>query len=54
MKNKDYVWLIGLGLFLIHAIVIAEDVRAVIEDPNRANKPGEIFKLAFDFTRYFG
>jgi hypothetical protein len=53
MKKKDYALLIGLGLFIVHAIVIAEDVQAVIEDPNAANKPGEILKLAFDFTRYF-
>jgi hypothetical protein len=54
MKKKDYVWLIGLGLIIIHAIVIAEDVQAVMEDSNTANKPGEVLKLAFDFTRYFG
>ncbi|HEY7415869.1 MAG TPA: hypothetical protein VH593_11800 [Ktedonobacteraceae bacterium] len=53
MKKKDYIWLIGLGLFIVHAMVIAEDIQAVIEDPNKANKPGEVLKLAFDFTRYF-
>lgn len=46
--------LIAFGLFIYHMMVIAEDVQAVIEDPNQANKPGEILKLAFDLTRYLG
>ncbi len=33
---------------------LPDDVWAVVEDPNQANKPGEILKLAFDLTRYFG
>jgi hypothetical protein len=46
--------IIGFGLLVCHILVIAGDVRAVIEDPNQANKPGEILKLAFDLTRYLG
>lgn len=46
--------LIAFGLFLCHMVVIAEDVQAVMEDPNQANKPGEILKLAFDLTKYLG
>ena len=57
MKNQTtgvLLALVGLGLLTYHAWVIADDVRAVIEDPNQANKPGEILKLAFDLTRYLG
>lgn len=39
-------------LFVMHLLIIANDVQAVIEDPNEANKPGEILKLAFDISRY--
>jgi hypothetical protein len=45
---------IALGLLVCHVLVIADDVQVVIQDPNRANKPGEILKLALDLTRYFG
>jgi hypothetical protein len=45
---------IGLLLLIVHAVVIYEDVKVVLEDPNEANKPGEIWKLATDLTRYFG
>lgn len=54
MSTKGWVGLIGLGLALIHLAVIADDIQAVVDDPNEANKPGEILKLAFDITRYFG
>ena len=57
MSKKDLATLasfIGLVLLIMHALTIAEDVQAIIEDPNKANKPGEILKLAVDFTRYFG
>ncbi len=57
MKNQTtgvLLALVGLGLLAYHVWVIADDVRAVIEDPNQANKPGEILKLAFDLTRYLG
>ncbi len=57
MSKKDVATLIafvGILLFVIHALTIANDVQAIIEDPNKANKPGEILKLAVDFTRYFG
>lgn len=57
MKNPStgvLLAVVALGLLAYHAWVIADDVRAVIEDPNQANKPGEILKLAFDLTRYLG
>jgi hypothetical protein len=54
MSNKNLAGLIVVALLFVHALIIAEDVKAVIEDPNQANKPGEILKLAFDVTRYFG
>jgi len=56
MSKKDAVALAGffaVALLVIHALTIAGDVQAIIEDPNQANKPGEILKLAFDVTRYF-
>jgi hypothetical protein len=55
MKNQSngvLLTVIALGLLAYHAWVIADDVQAVIKDPNQANKPGEILKLAFDLTRY--
>ena len=57
MKNQstgNVLAIIALGLLVYHMLVIADDVWAVIEDPNQANKPGEILKLAFDLTRYLG
>jgi hypothetical protein len=57
MSKKDVASLVafvGVVLFVLHALTIADDVQAIIEDPNKANKPGEILKLAVDFTRYFG
>ena len=57
MKNPSTGVLLGavaFGLLVFHTLVIADDVWAIIEDPNQANKPGEILKLAFDLTRYFG
>lgn len=57
MKNPStgvLLAVVALGLLAYHAWVIADDVRVVIEDPNQANKPGEILKLAFDLTRYLG
>jgi hypothetical protein len=48
------VLLIGMLLFVVHSMVIAGDVQAVVEDPNIENKPGEILKLAFDLSRYAG
>jgi hypothetical protein len=44
---------ISFLLLAAHALTIAEDVKAVIEDPNEENKPAEVLKLAFDVTRYF-
>jgi hypothetical protein len=44
--------LIGLFLLVAHAMTIAGDVQAVVEDPNVENKPGEILKLALDLSRY--
>lgn len=55
MKNQSVgsvLAIIGFGLLVYHMLVIAGDVQAIIEDPNQANKPGEILKLAFDLTRY--
>ncbi|MBA2677161.1 MAG: hypothetical protein H0U76_02005 [Ktedonobacteraceae bacterium] len=46
--------MIGLMLLTYHLYVIADDVRVVVQDPNQANKPQEVFKLAVDVTRYFG
>jgi hypothetical protein len=46
--------LLGIIALVAHAIVIADDVLAVVNDPNRANKPGEVLKLAVDVSRYFG
>jgi hypothetical protein len=54
MSKKSLAGLFFGLLMVAHALVIADDVKAVIEDPNQANKPGEILKLAIDFTRYFG
>ena len=57
MSKKDLATLaafVGVFLLVIHALTIADDVQAIIEDPNKANKPTEILKLAVDFTRYFG
>ena len=57
MSKKDAVALAGffaVALLVIHALTIAGDVQVIIEDPNQSNKPGEILKLAFDVTRYFG
>ncbi len=57
MSKKDLAALaafVGILLFVIHALTIADDMQAILEDPNKANKPAEILKLAVDFTRYFG
>ncbi len=40
-------------LFVIHLVIIAEDVQAVIEDPNIDNKPVEVAKLVIDLSRYW-
>ncbi len=53
MSKKDYaalVGFIGACLFVIRVVIVAEDIRAIIEDPNEANKPGEILKLVFDLA----
>ena len=50
--SVSIVALIGMLFFVYHMLVIADDVQAVIEDPNRENKPGEILKLALDLSRY--
>lgn len=50
--RKEVLFIIGGLILLAHALVIAEDVQAVVEDPNQANKPREILKLAFDLSRY--
>lgn len=44
--------LFGLLLLVAHAMVIAEDVKAVVQDPNEQNKPAEVLKLAIDLSRY--
>lgn len=57
MSKKDAALVAGIivmFLFILHMMIIASDVQAILEDPNKANKPGEILKLAVDFTRYFG
>ncbi len=57
MKNSSksaLLVIVAMALLAYHALVIADDVRAVIQDPNQDNKPGEILKLAFDLTRYLG
>ena len=51
-SNSTLLTVIALGLLAYHAWVITDDVRAVIQDPNQANKPGEVLKLALDLTRY--
>lgn len=55
MKNA-YSWATLLGFILlgVHVLNIADDVRVVMQDPNRANKPQEVLKLAFDVSRYLG
>ncbi|GLV61156.1 hypothetical protein KDH_79720 [Dictyobacter sp. S3.2.2.5] len=55
-KNNDVsvVGLITLLLFVAHLVIIAGDVQTIIDDPSKENKPAEVLKLAFDFTRYFG
>jgi hypothetical protein len=45
---------IGLLFLALHVMVIYGDVKAVIKDPNEANKPEEILKLATDLGRYLG
>lgn len=52
MKKKDIALLIGFFVLIAHTMVIANDVNAVLNDPNKNNKPGEILKLAFDVSRY--
>jgi hypothetical protein len=42
----------GFVLLAAHALTIADDVQAVLEDPNQENKPAEVLKLAFDLSRY--
>jgi hypothetical protein len=54
MSKKSLAGLFFVALLFAHALIIADDVQAVIEDPNQVNKPGEILKLAIDITRYFG
>lgn len=49
---KKVIGIIGACLFIVHLAIIASDIQAVIEDPNEANKPGEILKLVFDISRY--
>lgn len=51
-SNSTLLTVIALGLLAYHAWVITDDVRAVIQDPNGTNKPGEVLKLALDLTRY--
>lgn len=45
--------LFGLLLGAAHAMMIAEDVKVVVQDPNQQNKPAEVLKLALDLSRYF-
>lgn len=54
MKHHQLSWpaVLALGLLLLHVCIIANDVQQVIQDPNQANKPRELFKLAFDLSRY--
>lgn len=52
MSKKDIAGLIGMLLLVGHLLVIADDVQAVVQDPNQDNKPGEVLKLAFDLSRY--
>jgi len=40
-------------LFVIHMMIIAEDVQAVLWDPNIDNKPAEVAKLVIDLSRYW-
>ncbi len=40
-------------LFVAHMYIIAEDIQAVIEDPNVDNKPAEVVKLVIDLSRYW-
>ncbi len=57
MKNSSksaLLVIVAMAVLAYHALVIADDVRAVIQDPNQDNKPGEILKLAFDLTSYLG
>ncbi len=51
-EHAAFIGFIGACLFIIHLATIASDVQAVIEDPNEANKPGEILKLVLDLGRY--
>lgn len=51
---KDLAIIVGVIALVAHAVVIADDVIQVVNDPNEQNKPGEILKLAFDLNRYFG
>src|SRR5260370_38206412 len=54
IQMKKVIGFIGVCLFIVHLAIIASDAQAVIEDPNEANKPGEILKLVFDISRYGG
>jgi hypothetical protein len=40
-------------LFVVHMMIIAEDVQAVIKDPNVNDKPAEVAKLVVDLSRYW-
>lgn len=54
LKKRDIGLAIGFLLVMVHMMVIANDVQVILQDPNKANKPGEILKTAFDITCYFG
>jgi hypothetical protein len=52
MLMKKFLGYAAAFVFIMHLFIIADDVQTVIEDPNEANKPGEILKLVFDISRY--
>ena len=53
MIKKEWLILAGALLLIAHMVIIMDDVRAVIEDPNIDNKPAEVAKLAIDLSRYW-
>jgi hypothetical protein len=56
MSKQDVAVLAGflaLALLAIHVLTVADDVQTIIQDPNQANKPGEILKLVFDVSSLF-
>ena len=51
--KKEWLFIGGAILFIMHMAVIYEDAQVVLNDPNENNKPAEVLKLILDISRYF-